>query len=287
MELKGLYIPIILEQKWLNKKESERLRNYEKGDDKNNNTHLMRSSRSTGSIGKHITICNINTPSRLFRPLPISSGLLMLNETVEQPHTTSNSISPLPLRNLPSPSLDLQILNNRLKTLIQNQGMVNSIPLSSNSFQQMLPLKNYGMRTITPNPCEVNFCITPSKSKSFSSSPSPIKASHSVISDLRTPDLFPITFTLDFENLHLGEKNGGYYLNLDKIDKTQFPEEYHELIEYAVLASQKDCFDPMDLAINLTAKSYPTLVEHLHDEWIMTKEYPMSRNMLALSQVYW
>jgi hypothetical protein len=55
--------------------------------------------------------------------------------------------------------------------------------------------------------------------------------------------------------LHLGRKNGGYYLNLDKIDKTQFPEEYHELIEYAVLACQKDCFGP--------AKSYPTLVEHL------------------------
>jgi Ca2+-transporting ATPase len=59
------------------------------------------------------------------------------------------------------------------------------------------------------------------------------------------------------------------------------PESFHELIEYAVLASQLDPFDPMEKevhAIGLRAAS-----EHLHRDWRLIKEYPLSRELLAMS----
>lgn len=61
----------------------------------------------------------------------------------------------------------------------------------------------------------------------------------------------------------------------------EIPEEFHELIEYAVLASQLDPFDPMEQeihAIGLRAAS-----EHLHRDWKLIKEYPLSRELLAMS----
>ena len=61
----------------------------------------------------------------------------------------------------------------------------------------------------------------------------------------------------------------------------EIPESFHELIEYAVLASQLDPFDPMEQelhAIGLRAAS-----EHLHGDWRLIKEYPLSRELLAMS----
>ncbi|MFA6306091.1 MAG: HAD-IC family P-type ATPase, partial [Candidatus Gracilibacteria bacterium] len=64
------------------------------------------------------------------------------------------------------------------------------------------------------------------------------------------------------------------------------PEHFHEIIEYAILASKKDPFDPMEKAFlelgDITLKD----TEHLHEEWSLLKEYPLSRHLLALSHVY-
>jgi len=64
------------------------------------------------------------------------------------------------------------------------------------------------------------------------------------------------------------------------------PEHFHEIIEYAILASKKDPFDPMEKAFlelgDITLKD----TEHLHEEWSLLKEYPLSRELLALSHVY-
>lgn len=71
------------------------------------------------------------------------------------------------------------------------------------------------------------------------------------------------------------------------LSKTKsLPEHFHEIIEYAILASKKDPFDPMEKAFlelgDITLKN----TEHLHEEWSMLKEYPLSRELLALSHVY-
>ena len=61
----------------------------------------------------------------------------------------------------------------------------------------------------------------------------------------------------------------------------EIPESFHGLIEYAILASQQNPFDPMEQelrAIGLRAAS-----DHLHDDWRLLREYPLSRELLAMS----
>ncbi|MDD5066793.1 MAG: cation-translocating P-type ATPase [bacterium] len=64
------------------------------------------------------------------------------------------------------------------------------------------------------------------------------------------------------------------------------PESFHELAEYSILASQKDPFDPMEKAFMQIGHQYLMDTEHLHDEWALVYEYPLSREMLALSHVW-
>ncbi len=66
----------------------------------------------------------------------------------------------------------------------------------------------------------------------------------------------------------------------------EFPEEFHEIIEYGILSSQANPFDPMEKAINSIGESYFEGTEHEHTDWEMLKEYPLSREMLAMSRVF-
>ncbi len=68
--------------------------------------------------------------------------------------------------------------------------------------------------------------------------------------------------------------------------KKSLPEYFHEIIEYAILASKKDPFDPMEKAFRELGDIKLKNTEHLHEEWSLLKEYPLSRELLALSHVY-
>lgn len=70
------------------------------------------------------------------------------------------------------------------------------------------------------------------------------------------------------------------------IDGSAIPEDYHALVEYAVLASPVDPFDPMDAAFKELGEHYLAQTEHLHGDWILVKEYPLSERLLALSHVW-
>lgn len=61
------------------------------------------------------------------------------------------------------------------------------------------------------------------------------------------------------------------------------PEEFHKLIEYSVLASQKDPFDPMEKAVHRTLKMKLSSTEHIHHDWTVVREYPLSPKLLAMS----
>ncbi|TGK04189.1 cation-translocating P-type ATPase [Leptospira langatensis] len=65
-----------------------------------------------------------------------------------------------------------------------------------------------------------------------------------------------------------------------------FPEEYHELLEFAILASRKDPFDPMERAIKETGFELLNTTEHLHDDWDLKREYPLTPKLLALSYAW-
>jgi Ca2+-transporting ATPase len=70
------------------------------------------------------------------------------------------------------------------------------------------------------------------------------------------------------------------------LDDTPLPERYHELVEYAVLASPIDAFDPMDRAFRQVGEAYLAGTEHLHKGWELVREYPLSEDLLALSHVW-
>lgn len=64
------------------------------------------------------------------------------------------------------------------------------------------------------------------------------------------------------------------------------PEEYHAIAEYGILASQKDPFDPMEVAFKDVGSHYLADTEHLHVDWSLVREYPLSPELLAISHVW-
>jgi P-type Ca2+ transporter type 2C len=64
------------------------------------------------------------------------------------------------------------------------------------------------------------------------------------------------------------------------------PEMFHRTLEFAVLASKRDPFDPMEKAIRQIGERYLTGTEHLHATWDLVREYPLSPELLALSHVW-
>lgn len=65
-----------------------------------------------------------------------------------------------------------------------------------------------------------------------------------------------------------------------------FPEPFHEIIEYAILSSQANPFDPMEKAIINAGDIFLKSTEHIHNDWKMEKEYPLSKDLLAMSRVF-
>ena len=74
---------------------------------------------------------------------------------------------------------------------------------------------------------------------------------------------------------------GGFH-----VDGEPLPEAFHEVVEYAVLASPIDPFDPMDTAFKVLGDAFLGQTEHLHADWSLVKEYPLSERLLALSHVW-
>ncbi len=61
---------------------------------------------------------------------------------------------------------------------------------------------------------------------------------------------------------------------------------FHELLEFSILASQRDPFDPMERAINEIGQARLRETEHLHSDWTLVRQYPLSPELLALSHVW-
>jgi P-type Ca2+ transporter type 2C len=78
---------------------------------------------------------------------------------------------------------------------------------------------------------------------------------------------------------------GGEFLDI-KILPDLMPEKFHELMEFSILASQIDPFDPMEQAIKSLGEKYLAQTEHLHHNWTLVHEYPLSRELLSLSRVW-
>jgi Ca2+-transporting ATPase len=78
----------------------------------------------------------------------------------------------------------------------------------------------------------------------------------------------------------------GQILSLEDKPATRLPEHFHRLVEYAVLASEADPFDPMEKAFRALAQNTLAGTEHLHADWQLVHEYALSPEMLSMTHVW-
>lgn len=79
---------------------------------------------------------------------------------------------------------------------------------------------------------------------------------------------------------------GGSYYEVSDFASTELPDKFHSLLEYGILASEKDPFDPIETELIKIGNLYLTHTEHLHGNWKLVKEYPLSKEFLAFSHVW-
>lgn len=64
------------------------------------------------------------------------------------------------------------------------------------------------------------------------------------------------------------------------------PDEFHEVIEYSILSSQKEPFDPMEKAFKDVGNKYLTKSNLINNNWHLEKQYPLSEKLLAMTHVF-
>ncbi len=64
------------------------------------------------------------------------------------------------------------------------------------------------------------------------------------------------------------------------------PELFHETVEFAMLASHSNAIDPMEIAIQQIGQTLLAGTEHIHNNWQLIEDYPLSPALLAMSRVW-
>lgn len=93
------------------------------------------------------------------------------------------------------------------------------------------------------------------------------------------------TLTLNKMELTSLYTHGSYY-EVSNFASTELPHKFMTLLEYGILASQKDAFDPIEKELNKMGELYLDNSKYLHNNWQLVKEYPLSRHLLALSHAW-
>jgi P-type Ca2+ transporter type 2C len=101
----------------------------------------------------------------------------------------------------------------------------------------------------------------------------------------RVPAIETGTLTMNRMSVTRLHAQGETY-DLEKQPAAEIPEIFHELAEFAMLASQPDPFDPMDRAIRKLVEEALRGTEHIHVSWRVVREYPLAKELLAISEVW-
>jgi len=78
----------------------------------------------------------------------------------------------------------------------------------------------------------------------------------------------------------------GEHLNIDYATTTELPECFHTLVEYSILASVTDPFDPMEKAFHRLGQHFLHDTEHLHRDWTLMQTYGLTPELRAMSHVW-
>ncbi|MCW5600812.1 cation-translocating P-type ATPase [Nitrosomonas sp.] len=76
------------------------------------------------------------------------------------------------------------------------------------------------------------------------------------------------------------------YLEINYEPVTKLPEHFHALIEFSILASEIDPFDPMELAFARLGQHFLANTEHLHGDWTLMRQYSLTPQLRAKSQIW-
>lgn len=76
------------------------------------------------------------------------------------------------------------------------------------------------------------------------------------------------------------------FIDLSDSSTILFPEDFHETLEFGILASRKDPFDPMEFAFSNAGMKFLKDTEHLHHDWNLEKEYPLTPELLAVTHAW-
>ena len=78
----------------------------------------------------------------------------------------------------------------------------------------------------------------------------------------------------------------GERLPINYASTTDLPECFHTLVEYSILASVTDPFDPMEKAFHRLGQRFLQDTEHLHRDWILVQTYGLTPELRAMSHVW-
>lgn len=87
---------------------------------------------------------------------------------------------------------------------------------------------------------------------------------------------------MSVRKLFANEKTG----EVNESTQEELEENFHILIEYGILSSSLNPFDPMEKAILKLGEIKLKNTEHLHSDWQLMKEYPLSPKLLAMSHAF-
>ncbi|MBB1073770.1 cation-translocating P-type ATPase [Rhodoferax sp. 4810] len=78
----------------------------------------------------------------------------------------------------------------------------------------------------------------------------------------------------------------GDSLAIDYAATTELPEAFHTLVEFSILASMTDPFDPMEKAFHCLGQHFLKDTEHLHRDWTLMQHYGLTPELRAMSHVW-
>ncbi len=78
----------------------------------------------------------------------------------------------------------------------------------------------------------------------------------------------------------------GEHLSIDYAAASELPEAFHILVEFSILASVTEPFDPMEKAFHRLGQHFLKDTEHLHRDWTLMQEYGLTPELRAMSHVW-
>jgi P-type Ca2+ transporter type 2C len=66
----------------------------------------------------------------------------------------------------------------------------------------------------------------------------------------------------------------------------ELPEAFHTLVEFSILASEIDPFDPMEQAFHRLGQQFLADTKHIHQDWVLVHEYGLTPQLRAMAHVW-